>query len=292
MVKDLTIVHLSDLHFGGVADLDQIEELERLVPTLEPDVIAFSGDLTQRARHGEFQRARALVRRFQDTAPTLVVPGNHDVTWWRSPFGVRGVRQKYAKYRQYFGEDLTPTLEVPGLFLAGALTAHGVAVGSLTPNLRDLAVKGHLPKTETDRLTRLFRQAGEPVFKVIVLHHNVVRGQLSQRMGLARWPEAHRGLLATGADLVLCGHDHQEGADQLGDRLTISTTGTLSTRMRGGRPPVFNLIKVDHQAVHVQFVRWEPAPGSFRLSDIHSFAKCQYQPVAATASATLERRAG
>jgi 3',5'-cyclic AMP phosphodiesterase CpdA len=291
VVKDLTIVHLSDLHFGGVADLAQIEELERLVPTLEPDVIAFSGDLTQRSRHGEFQRARALVRRFQETAPTLVVPGNHDVTWWRTPFGVRGVREKYAKYRQYFGEDLTPTLEVPGLFLAGALTAHGVAVGSLTPNLRDLAVKGHLPKTETDRVTRLFQQTGEKDFKVIVLHHNVLRGQLSERMGLARWPEAHRRLLATGADLVLCGHDHQEGADQLGDRLTISTAGTLSTRMRGGRPPVFNLIKVDHQAVHVQFVRWESSPGSFRLSDVHSFAKRQPRPAAAKASATLEPRA-
>jgi 3',5'-cyclic AMP phosphodiesterase CpdA len=84
VVKNLTIVHLSDLHFGGVADLAQIEELERLVPTLEPDVITFSGDLTQRSRHGEFQRARALVRRFQETAPTLVVPGNHDVTWWRT----------------------------------------------------------------------------------------------------------------------------------------------------------------------------------------------------------------
>ena len=80
MVRDLTIVHLSDLHFGGVADLAQIEALEVLVPTIEPDVIAFSGDLTQRARHGEFQRARALVRQFRDTAPTLVVPGNHDVT--------------------------------------------------------------------------------------------------------------------------------------------------------------------------------------------------------------------
>jgi 3',5'-cyclic AMP phosphodiesterase CpdA len=291
VVKDLTVVHLSDFHFGGVADLAQIEELERLVPTLEPDVIAFSGDLTQRARHGEFQRARALVRRFQETTPTLVVPGNHDVTWWRTPFSIRGVREKYAKYRQYFGEDLTPTLEVPGLFLAGALTAHGVAVGSLTPNLRDLAVKGHLPKTETDRVTQLFRQAGEKVFKVIVLHHNVLRGKLSERMGLARWPEAHGRLLATGADLVLCGHDHQEGADQLGERLTISTAGTLSTRMRGGRPPVFNLIKVDHQAVHVQFVRWESSPGTFRLSDVHSFAKRQSEPAVAKASATLERRA-
>lgn len=288
MVRDLTIVHLSDLHFGGVADLAQIEALESLVPTIEPDVIALSGDLTQRARHGEFQRARALVRQFRDTAPTLVVPGNHDVTWWRSPFSIAGPRAKYEKYRQYFGEELTPTLELPGLFLAGALTAYGVAVGSLTPNLRDLAVKGHLPKSETDRVAKLFARAGNDVFKVIVLHHNIMRGHLSQRMGLARWPEAHRRLVATGADLVLCGHDHQEGADQLDGGLTISTTGTLSTRMRGGRPSVFNLIKVDHQAVHVQFVRWESGAGMFRLSDTHSFAKRHPVPLPAAA----ESRAG
>ncbi len=275
MVSDFTIVHLSDLHFGGVSDLAQIEALEALVPTLDPEAIAFSGDLTQRARHGEFQRARALVRRFQETAPTLVVPGNHDVTWWRSPFNVAGPEAKYRKYRQYFGEQLTPTLELPGLVLAGALTAHGVAVGSLTPNLRDLAVKGHLPKSETDRVARIFAAQGPDVFKVIVLHHNIVRGQLSQRMGLARWPEAHRRLQATGADLVLCGHDHQESADQLGGSLTISTAGTLSTRMRGGRPSVWNLIRVDHQAVHVQFVRWEAGAGSFRFSDTHSFARAR-----------------
>ena len=273
MVRDLTIVHLSDLHFGGVADLAQIEALEALVPTLNPDAIAVSGDLTQRARHGEFQRARALVRRVRETAPTLVVPGNHDVTWWRSPFSAAGPQAKYRKYRQYFGEQLTPTLELPGLVLAGALTAYGVAVGSLTPNLRDLAVKGHLPKSETDRIARLFTGLSPDVFKVIVLHHNIVRGQLSQRMGLARWPEAHRRLRATGADLVLCGHDHQEGADQLGGSLTISTAGTLSTRMRGGRPSVWNLIRVDHQAIHIQFVRWESGAGSFRFSDTHSFAK-------------------
>ncbi len=272
-MSDLTIVHLGDLHFGGVADLEQIEALESLVPTLHADAIAFSGDVTQRARHGEFQRARALVRRFRDIAPTIIVPGNHDVTWWRSPFSLFGERQKYSKYRRYFGEDLTPTLEVPGAFFAGALTAHGVAVGSLTPNLRDLAVKGHLPKAETDRLGRVFAEVDDEVFKVIVLHHNIMRGEISMRMGLARWPDAHRRLLATGADLVLCGHDHQEGADQIGGRLAISTTGTLSTRSRGGRPPVFNLITVDHQAVHVVFMRWESKGKAFRKTDVHSFAR-------------------
>ena len=30
------IAHLSDLHFGGFADLQQIEALEEFLPTLDP----------------------------------------------------------------------------------------------------------------------------------------------------------------------------------------------------------------------------------------------------------------
>jgi 3',5'-cyclic AMP phosphodiesterase CpdA len=75
----LRIIHLSDLHFGGKADLAQIEALERLVPELAPAAVVVSGDLSQRSRHGEFQRALAFVQGCQRAAPTLVVPGNHDV---------------------------------------------------------------------------------------------------------------------------------------------------------------------------------------------------------------------
>ena len=56
----VTIVHLSDLHFGGYADLKQIEALESFLPTLGATALAISGDLSQRARHGEFQAAHAL----------------------------------------------------------------------------------------------------------------------------------------------------------------------------------------------------------------------------------------
>jgi 3',5'-cyclic AMP phosphodiesterase CpdA len=56
-VTDVTIAHLSDLHFGGFADLKQIEALEEFLPSLNPTALVVSGDLSQRARHGEFQAA-------------------------------------------------------------------------------------------------------------------------------------------------------------------------------------------------------------------------------------------
>ena len=94
---------------------------------------------------------------------------------------------------------------------------------------------------------------------MLVFHHNVLPRRALRRMGLANWRNAHRRLLATGADVILCGHDHQEGAGQIDGSLAVSTSGTHSHRSRGGRPSVFNLVTIDAGAVHIQHYRWEPS---------------------------------
>jgi 3',5'-cyclic AMP phosphodiesterase CpdA len=268
----VVIVHLSDLHFGGYADLAQIEALEGFIPSLGATVAVISGDLTQRARHGEFQAAHAFLNRIRAHMPVLVIPGNHDLEWWKSPLGVMGRSVKYAKYSTYF-QPLTPVLEVPGAIIAGALSAYGVAFGSLTWNIRDLAVKGHLPASETRRVKAIFDVAPREKARILTLHHNVLAGGISRRMGLASWRSAHRRLLAVGADVVLCGHDHQEGAGQVANSLAVSTAGTHSFRTRHGRPSVFNLVTIDTRAIHVQHFRWESSARRFLKSDISSFAR-------------------
>jgi 3',5'-cyclic AMP phosphodiesterase CpdA len=270
--RRIVIAHLSDLHFGAYADLAQVEALESFLPTLGLDATVISGDLSQRARHGEFQAAHAFLNRLRPHAPLLVVPGNHDIEWWKSPLGLRGERRKYRKYSQYFG-DLTPVMEIPGAILVGALSSYGVALGSLTWNIRDVAVKGHLPKSETDRVAAIFANGPPVAARVLVFHHNVLPGAMSRRMGLARWRSAQRRLLATGADVVLCGHDHQEGAGQVDGTLAVSTSGTHSFRSRGGRPSVFNLVTVEPGAVHIQHFRWQPTTREFQRSDASSFAR-------------------
>jgi 3',5'-cyclic AMP phosphodiesterase CpdA len=268
----ITIVHISDLHFGGYADLDQIEALDEFLPTLGAAAAVVSGDLSQRARHGEFQAAHAFLRRLRRHMPVLVVPGNHDLEWWKSPLGIFGDAIKYAKYARYFG-DLTPVLEIPGAIVAGALSSYGVAFGSLTWNLRDVAVKGHLPATETSRVGAIFSQAPAEAVRILAVHHNVLPGGLSRRQGLANWRSAWRRLLATGADVVLCGHDHHEGAGQIEGALAVSTSGTHSLRTRGGRPSVFNLVAIDGQAVRIQHFRWESGSRRFLRSDTTAFAR-------------------
>ena len=269
----ITIVHLSDIHFGGYADLNQIEALENFLPTVAASAVAISGDLSQRARHGEFQASHLFIQQIRARTPVLVVPGNHDIEWWRSPLDLMGERPKYTKYMRYFGNDLRPVLEIPGAVIAGALSSYGVAFGSLTWKLRDLAVKGHLPKAETTRVQKIFAAAPPTAARVLVFHHNVLAGGLSRRMGLARWRSAHRRLLATGADVILCGHDHQENAGQIQGELAVSTSGTHSSRVRGGRPSVFNLVKIDSEAVHIQHYRWESSGRRFLPSDTFSFAR-------------------
>src|SRR5207247_10642685 len=167
-VVTVQLLHVADLHFGGLADIRQIEALEKMIPDLRPDVTVIAGDLSQRARHGELQRARAFANLAAATAPVHVIPGNHDVQWWTRPLIPLARDPLYRKYARYFGADLAPTLTVRGAVLASALTAHGVAWGSLTLRVRDLAVKGHLPKRELLRVNQVFAAAPPDPARVLV----------------------------------------------------------------------------------------------------------------------------
>jgi 3',5'-cyclic AMP phosphodiesterase CpdA len=276
-VTPIVLAHTSDLHFGRDVQLDQIEALEALIQALSPDAVVVSGDLTQRARHGELQRAKVSLDRLSRAAPTLVVPGNHDVQWWASPLSIFGAAPKYAKYLHYFGPELTPCLQIDGAVIAGALTAHGVALGSLTWNPNDIAVKGHLPAAEAERLTRCFQSAPRGALRVAVMHHNVLEGEISRRRGLAHWRKSHRMLVATGADLVLCGHDHQESSGQIDGRVVVCTAGTHTDRCRGNRASAFNLITVDETSISVQHLRWEQEQRQFKASDMSRYGRIQHQ---------------
>jgi len=267
------IVHLADLHLGSVSAPAVLDALETSVPELEADLVIVGGDLTQRARHGELLAARILIRRLAAGRPLLVIPGNHEVQWWRRPLLPFSRGAMCKNYTRYFGDDLAPTVEVPGAIVASALTSYGLAWGSLTLNPVDLAVKGHLPAAEVRRVTGTFAVAPPGAARVLVIHHNVLPGPITGRMGLARWRQAQRRLAACGADVILCGHDHQERAELLDGRIVVSTTGTVSTRVHGQRPQAFNVVEIAADRVNVTFHRWDGAGGLFRASDAHTFMR-------------------
>ena len=123
------------------------------------------------------------------------------------------------------------------------------------------------------RVQSLFAKAELGLPRVLVIHHNLLRGEMSQRMGLVRWRSAQRRIVEAGTDVVLCGHDHQEAAELLDGRVAVSTAGTLSTRARGGRPVSFNFVTIDPAAVQVTFFRWDSAKQRFQPSDTAAFAR-------------------
>lgn len=272
-----TIVHLSDIHFGGLADIRQLEAVEAQLPDLAPTATIVSGDHSQRARAGELQRARAFFRSAAALAPVHVVPGNHDVQWWREPLGIPLLgAARYRKYQRYISEELGPTLSVDGAVICGTVSAHGLHTGSLTWNLRDLTVKGHLPGSEIDRAERAFGSAPVGTARVLVLHHNVLKGRLSRRWGLAHPQAALEGIARCGADVVCCGHDHEEGIGKIeraGRRVVVSTAGTLSTRSRGKRASSFNVVRIGPDRIRVEIHRFDAAKGRFCLAEGEDFAR-------------------
>ena len=261
-----SVFHVSDLHFGRPAVPAQIEAIENIIQEKKFDVVAISGDFSQRARAGEFQRAQVFIRDAQKVSRTICVPGNHDVKWWKAPLGVGDRDDIYENYRTFISEDLEPVLRVPGAVFAGLNTSHGVTMHTLTWNLRDISIIGDLRAHQFDAAEKKFESADKSDARVIVMHHNPVKGELSQRHGLKRTKKILGRFAQMGVDLVLCGHDHQESVHYIEHTrkgTVISTAGTVSSRSRGGRPSSVNVIEIGPQTIDVTTHIWSKEGGTF-----------------------------
>jgi 3',5'-cyclic AMP phosphodiesterase CpdA len=254
------ILHVSDLHFGRPAVLEQIDSIERAIAKRSFDAVAVSGDFSQRARAGEFQRARVFLRDARKVCPVITVPGNHDVAWWYAPVGIGDQDKVYENYRTYISADLGPTMQVPGAYFVGLNTAHGVTARTLTLNPRDISIIGDLTPAQIETARAEFEQAPAGAAKIVVMHHNPVAGELSQRYGLKHTPRILNTFAGMGVDLVLCGHDHQEAVNFIEHPrrgVIVSTAGTVSNRSRGGRPSSYNVITIEPQSITVATSIWD-----------------------------------
>ncbi|MDO8665308.1 MAG: PA14 domain-containing protein [Gemmatimonadales bacterium] len=94
-----TLVHLSDIHFGGLADIRQLEAVEAQLPDLAPTATIVSGDHSQRARAGELQRARAFFRSAAALAPVQgLSERNWSVRWTGTVARPRAGLYRFAVY--------------------------------------------------------------------------------------------------------------------------------------------------------------------------------------------------
>ena len=246
-----TIVHLSDIHFGRV-DPRVVAPLIRTIETATPDLVAVSGDLTQRARRRQFLEARAFLDRLR--FPLLVVPGNHDVPLFN--LAVR-LLDPYGGYRRYIQRDLEPAFEndqmiVVGLNSARAFPFHG---------------GGRLNHLQVARAAARLKAASACPVKIVVTHHPF---DLPDTHGdehlIGRSDMAMRELAAVGADVFLAGHLHVSHSAEryriAGHSALIVQAGTMSTRQRGEASTI-NVLRVAPDQIDVERHSWDEATQSF-----------------------------
>jgi 3',5'-cyclic AMP phosphodiesterase CpdA len=271
-----TIFHVSDLHFGRPSVPEQIDAIEAAIQDEKFDVVAISGDLSQRARAGEFQRAAVFLRDARRVSEIIVIPGNHDVMWWRAPLGIGRTEKMYENYMRFISSDLEPVLKVPGVTFVGINTSQGVTWGNLTWNARDISIIGHIRKEQFDVAEDEFKSDPPGTARVIVMHHNPVKGEISQRHGLKNTKRILGRYAQMGVDLVLCGHDHQESVHYIEHTrrgTVISTAGTVSSRSRGGRPSSVNVITLGDRTIDVTTRIWSDQSKVFQPGPHRRFAR-------------------
>lgn len=252
------ILHLSDLHFGR----DRPELLRPLIDRvngLAPDLVAISGDLTQRATEAQFRAAEAFVTALEP--PVLVVPGNHDVPLHN--LFMRLVRP-WSRYRRWFGRDLEPCWQDDQVIVVGANTVNPMAWQ-----------QGWFRSRSLVRIRRAFAGGGARL-RIVVTHHPMEHTPEDRKEPMRGADRAARALADCGADVILSGHLHTwrvgpfaQLAGQGGVLQVHAGTG-LSTRLRG-EPNDFNLLEVSADRIHVQRHVAEAGGAGFRLAECRSF---------------------
>jgi 3',5'-cyclic AMP phosphodiesterase CpdA len=157
----------------------------------------------------------------------------------------------------------------------GINTAHGVTPRTLTWNPRDISIIGDVTPDQLERTRTRFAAAPAGDAKVVVMHHNPVAGQISQRYGLKHTPRLLQSFSAMGVRLVLCGHDHQEAVNYIEHTtggVIVSTAGTVSNRSRGGRPSSYNVIDISASEIVVTTHIWN-GEGAFVPGARQCFAR-------------------
>jgi 3',5'-cyclic AMP phosphodiesterase CpdA len=246
----LTILHISDLHFGPPYVPHVGEAVQRAASELAPDIIVASGDFTQRARREQYAAARTFLDRLP-RVPTVVVPGNHDVPLYRV---VERVFSPYALYREYIAQQLDEVYRHDDAVI--------VALNSTSP-LRAIT-NGRIEEWQLDFCARAFEDAPADGKRIVVAHHHFAPAPDYE--GGQVMPRAKRAIdrfTQLGVELILGGHLHRayigNSLDVYPGRdrehgIIIVQSGTSTSRrgrVREREKNSFNLIRVGDDRIRI-----------------------------------------
>ncbi len=256
------LVHISDLHFGR-ADPAVVAALGNTINALAPDVIAVSGDLTQRAKRHEFIAARAFLDRLG--SPKVVVPGNHDIPFYdlRARF-----LSPLKRFQQYVGDPAAAVFADEEIVVVGVNTA------------RSLVFKGgRINMEQVQRARALFCAEARRV-RILVTHHPFHLASARRRELVGRAATALSQFQDCIPDVLLAGHIHvhETGTtakryDLTGRVAVVVQAGTATSTRRRGELNSFNLLNVEQDLVTVGRYDWSSQEGEFSIAAVHRYVR-------------------
>ncbi len=268
----ITILHISDLHFGPPLVHDVAEAVINIAGTLRPDVVVVSGDLTQRATRDQFEAAKSFIGRLPQV-PTLVIPGNHDVPLYRL---LQRFNNPHGLYKEIISEDLNPVIRLDSAILVG--------LDSTAP--RTAISNGRIHSWQLDHCKEAFSDASEDVIKIVVAHHHFAPAPDY----LHDWtmPKSKRAIMRfieLDVDLILGGHLHRAYIGNSLDffpgthrdrGIIIAQSGTTTSRRGRGREQEknsFNMVEVFQKTIDItHYLYFDELHGFIPISR-HSFLR-------------------
>jgi 3',5'-cyclic AMP phosphodiesterase CpdA len=248
----MRLIHLSDLHFGAV-DPRLPHRLRAALIEAKPDLVAISGDLTQRGLEEEFLEAKAFLNSIP--LPQVVVPGNHDVQGtWR--FWERFLAP-LNNYRSIIGPNLEPVWKQPGVTVIGANSARPAGW------YLDWS-RGRLSRRQLARLAKSYTPAKPDELRVLVVHHPPATppGGTARHL-IGRLQEFSDAVNRIGVDLVLAGHFHMSYAQALPlhggsapRACVLSAVSTATSHRLKGEPNGFHLICGTSSELRIEDWSW------------------------------------
>lgn len=268
----LTILHVSDLHFGPPYMEAVGEALLEAAHALEPDLVVASGDFTQRAREEQFQEARRFLDRLP-ASPTVVVPGNHDVPLFRV---WERIFSPYRWYREYISDELDQVVRTEKAVV--------VALNSTSP-LRAVT-NGRIDSGQLEFTRQAFHEAPEEAARIVVAHHHFAPAPDYE--GGQVMPRAKRAIdvfTRLRVDLILGGHLHRAyignsldlypGLDR-DHGITIVQSGTSTSRrgrVREREKNSFNVIRMTDDVVRITHYMYFDDTATFASVSRHIFPR-------------------
>lgn len=242
------IVHISDLHFGTVRE-KIANAIIGDINSLKPDLLVVSGDLTQRARKGQFRAAKEFLDKLN--CKKIIIPGNHDI-----PLFNLFMRFIYplTNYKNIITSDLFPfyrddTIAVLGINSARSLTRKS----------------GRISEEQIEYLKGKLCPLNNSLFKIIVTHHPFIPppGGLGIKL-VGRSALALKLIEKCSIDLLLAGHLHRGYSGDVrpfypsekSSIISVQAGTAISNRIRE-EPNGFNFIQVSKKEIFITVREWD-----------------------------------